>query len=658
MKVLRWLVPLVSLLVVLAVTLWDVGGERMGPGPLHPAHAKLAELRGGRCEACHRAGEGVDAAACGSCHQAIATQLAENRGLHGTLAAGVRERCGVCHSDHHGDTAPLLAPHAFPLAGYPKKEAFDHRQVDWKLHGAHTDLACSKCHLAADERDPPQGGRFLGLRQTCTECHEDVHHTKFGSDCEKCHGQDGPWKATPGFRHETFALRDSHRRVECASCHPLDSPFAVAALQAAPPKDPRSCVVCHVDPHAADTAMRFENTADCARCHDATQWKAARSTADAHAAYGFPLHGQHATIECAACHGDAKTPRSWLGAAPKVEACAACHEHPHRRELVASATAGIGPANGCAGCHHDADPDWKSGTMDAAQHATTGFALVAPHADVACAKCHAGTTREARFPGRDAANCRSCHDDVHRGQFDHEPRYAQCTACHLPTKFHPSEFGVAAHGKTTFPLTGAHDAVACSGCHTKVDAGVRTFHGTSADCASCHTDVHHGAFDRAGRPKTTKSGSGCARCHDTNAFAPVASSFDHGQWTGWPLAGAHASVDCTKCHPRSTAPDAKAMRLGRATGTTCASCHTDPHAGQFARGGSTDCAACHRETTFRIERFDHGKTRFPLDATHAEVACAKCHAAYPTAQGSVTRYKPLGVTCGDCHALGEKGGRK
>ncbi|MBX3465216.1 MAG: cytochrome c3 family protein, partial [Planctomycetes bacterium] len=361
---------------------------------------------------------------------------------------------------------------------------------------------------------------------------------------------------------------------------------------------------------------------------------------------------------CAACHGDATTPARWRGAAPALAACGACHtRHPHAPAVVLAATAAVGPADGCAGCHRDDDASFRDGTMDAAQHAATGFALVTPHADVACAACHRGADWPARYPGRRGDDCRSCHQDVHRGQFDHEPRHAQCSACHAPARAHflPHTFGIAAHAASAFPLTGAHEAVACVRCHAEVHEGVRTFHGTPRECSACHADVHAGRFDAGARPSTVDGRRGCARCHDTRAFAPVVADFDHGRWTGHALAGAHAQVACTGCHPAG-AGGASAPRLGKAAGTTCAACHTDPHAGQFAIGGVTDCSRCHGDRAWSELRFDHQRdSRFPLDGLHARVACNRCHVGYAAGGVLVVRYKPLGVACGDCHKLGKAG---
>lgn len=660
MKTVRWLLPLVSLAIVLMVTLWDLGGERLGPGPLHPVHAALPELAGGaHCDACHRSGEGIAATACTKCHPAIDAQLQADTGLHGSLSAAHRARCELCHSEHHGEAAPLIADHAFALAGHADRSSYDHRHVDFRLTGAHDGVACERCHVGCDAAQPPPGGRFLGITQACTECHDDVHRTAFGSDCESCHGQQQPWHETPGFRHATFPLLDSHRRVACADCHAAGTAHDVQSLQQQP-QQPRQCVQCHADPHGATTtrtALRLADSSDCRRCHDATRWAAARPTPVAHAAFGFPLRGAHATADCATCHGDARSKARWTGAAPDPAACSVCHEHPHRAPLLVAATAVAGPADGCADCHLDSDRTFAEGRMSAAQHAATGFPLTEPHADTACTKCHAGSEPRQRFadPPRTAERCSVCHADAHAGQFTADARYAQCTACHAAARFVPHAFSTTMHGDTAFPLTGSHDAVACTACHSELVDGVRRFHGTARACAACHDDVHRGLFDRAGLPQQIAGRDGCARCHDTRAFAPVTDDFDHGRWTGHTLEGAHTALRCAQCHPQGTGGP-KSPQLGKAAGRTCNACHADPHAGQFRSDGATDCNRCHTSRSWQELRFDHQRdSRFPLDGQHVQVACTKCHPSYPSGSGPVVRYRPLGTACGDCHRLGKSG---
>ena len=117
------------------------------------------------------------------------------------------------------------------------------------------------------------------------------------------------------------------------------------------------------------------------------------------------------------------------------------------------------------------------------------------------------------------------------------------------------------------------------------------------------------------------------------------------------MLGAHQALPCAQCHPPSGKPNTP--RLGPATGSTCASCHQDPHAAQFAVATATDCRRCHVETTWQELHFDHQRdSRFALDDIHRALDCAKCHQGYRVGETTIVRYKPLGTKCGDCHQLG------
>lgn len=656
----RWLLSIVTLTGIGAVTAWEFASSRTGPGPLHPAHHELDGIFGSDCSSCHRAGVGIDPDGCVKCHEPIGRQRIAKRGLHGTMQQNQYDDCSECHSEHHGADTPLIAPQAFTYAGVPEVALYDHRHVpDYALHGAHQALACDRCHPAANNITPPKGGRYLGASQSCTACHEDVHHGAFGKKCEECHGQEQKFKAAPGFKHEIFPLVASHSRVDCVKCHEPGTPHETTALS----KDPlpaRTCHDCHQDPHVATAtqpakALLLGKSSDCKRCHDETKWSKARVTPAEHEKFGFPLRGGHEKADCVKCHGDGTHPSRHGQADTKVESCARCHDDPHQKGFVQAAVAAQGPPDGCAGCHTDDHKDFHRATTTAQQHAATGFLLELPHQKVDCKKCHEGADHGARYPGRKPADCRACHQDPHLGQFDHDPRYAQCTSCHMPTAFAPNSFGTDKHAATAFALTGSHDAVACTKCHKEVKQDVRTFHGTPQECASCHEDVHKGAFDVIGKPKKVEGRAGCARCHDTTAFAPVqAKFFDHGKWTGYVIDGGHQKLECAQCHV-PTSKD-KNRRLGKVAGKRCVDCHRDQHQGQFASGGSIDCARCHDAVEWKKPHFVHDRdSRFKLDAQHAPLACEKCHQTYPSSAGPVVRYKPLGVECGDCHRLSKSG---
>jgi hypothetical protein len=142
-----------------------------------------------------------------------------------------------------------------------------------------------------------------------------------------------------------------------------------------------------------------------------------------------------------------------------------------------------------------------------------------------------------------------------------------------------------------------------------------------------------------------------ARC----VIRALTQPFDHGLRTGFALDGAHCVASCEACHAPLRQADASGRRSARARGEDCSSCHSDPHAGQFADRGATDCARCHTALgDFGSGlRFDHQKdSRFPLDEAHRRLDCSACHLPQTLSGGaSVVRYRPLGTSCKDCHGF-------
>ena len=92
------------------------------------------------------------------------------------------------------------------------------------------------------------------------------------------------------------------------------------------------------------------------------------------------------------------------------------------------------------------------------------------------------------------------------------------------------------------------------------------------------------------------------------------------------------------------------MRVYRGTERSCATCHGDRHRGQF---GAARCDTCHSGFhSWEIRRFDHARTRFPLDKTHARVSCDDCHPKVRQRDGrELVQYRPLGTNCKDCHEV-------
>jgi len=699
-----WL-GLASALLVIAFVAWDA--RKISPGDLSAVHALAQVDLGDDCEACHgRPGETM-ASACASCHDDVTKQLAAKTGFHGNMTVDAA-RCGLCHSEHHGEDHPLTSQHAFTMAGVADRARFDHRGMNFGLEGAHQVLSCDRCHADADTVVLAAGTkRFLGASQACKSCHEDPHEGRL-PDCAACHGQEQPFKTVASFEHpQTFVLVGRHAEAGCLECHAKDTAFAIEASgvlggSQQTTRAARDCQACHESPHASDfialvgTVQVVAATASCATCHQAGDASFARPHAQLepalHALSGFELIPPHDKASCEQCH----TANPLLPAAPATanvldsfralhpgrgpDECKACHSDPHAGQF----NEGLFAGQNCRACHSELT--FTPAAFTLADHARTQFPLTGTHEALACSECHAqpSPTAPRQFHGT-ATECASCHVDAHRGFFDRAGMpaifkgEAGCARCHTTDTFGPVETRPFDHEHWTgFALTGAHARGACTDCHVKSsvadNAGRRfgrvedRFKGPVDQCATCHADVHFGQFDRPGLALRTALGAGCARCHDNDSFDGARESFAHAAWTTFELTGAHARADCEVCHERRDHPDANGRSFGLVTerfvgpADRCDTCHMDVHDGAFDRPGlqaveatRNSCARCHTTEAFNAvpkKSFDHGRwTGFALEGLHTSVACTGCHMPTETDTKAGRHFgRARGTSCQDCHA--------
>lgn len=208
-----------------------------------------------------------------------------------------------------------------------------------------------------------------------------------------------------------------------------------------------------------------------------------------------------------------------------------------------------------------------------------------------------------------------------------------CSLCHGPSAWKPVQISRKFnHAKYGFPLEGAHAAASCVACHKTLD-----FTMEKSVCATCHEDVHRGEF-----------GTDCARCHTTRSFIDRSAMVRGHQATRFPLSGAHAVIDCERCHGGEPSGHLRFVGID----ANCASCHlaqynatTNPN---HAVGGfPLDCASCHGSVTWSPARFDHSRTAFPLTGAHRTAACQACH-------GDGV-FKGKSTDCVSCHLASYQG---
>lgn len=624
--------------------------------PLAGAHAALACDRchpksgsGGRtwtgiatrCESCHADTQhkGKLGSECGKCHRdASWTPTIRTLKNHTTPIAGghaklgcvdchksgqhlaAQQSCGQCHAEKHGGTRVECAACHTVVAW--KKVDFVHDFCTCKLPGKHLTAPCLACHPAF---------KFKPTPFECAACHDKERPHEPLGPCSQCHSALS-WR-TKTFDHNRkavgFPITGKHERLACENCHLEKNKFLTAK---------RTCEGCHAVPTHGDFGP-------CAKCHATADWKPASFD---HDKTRMRLDGKHAKVACQDCHAKL-APGAFK---PGPAACRACHADPHAGQFEAAQKPALPgkprtdptlmqsppmqsppmtptaphttrAGHECIDCH--TTDAWTPSTITAGTHAElTGYALAGAHGTTACAGCH----RSGVFAGT-AHACNACHTDFrHRGRFG-----TSCGDCHDETAWMPvASFD---HARTGFPITGEHARVGCAGCHGTDGTRLVSVAAPTA-CQTCHAAPHG-----------TQFGTACTTCHSTASFHRVP-AFDHAVKTDFPLELRHATLACLACHD---------ARKGKTVNRTCRTCHGDPH----RAANAMECADCHRADRWRIIRFDHDTTGYPLTGRHRVAACGDCHTnpnwtglrtdcyachAFnrPRTQDHLTR-----TTCDDCH---------
>jgi len=207
----------------------------------------------------------------------------------------------------------------------------------------------------------------------------------------------------------------------------------------------------------------------------------------------------------------------------------------------------------------------------------------------------------------------------------------------LPSRAH-AQFTKSSPGELAKSHAAIDSADQCSSCHDDDANGALS----AAKCLGCHDhqdlkkeiDANHG-FHASPKAK----GRECKLCHQEHkgrnfdlmgwrSLPGGQPKFDHAQ-TGWQLQGKHAVTPCTKCHKDS---DKQGLRTFLGADKTCGGCHKDQPHGDV-RKSMLACDRCHLETVWKPNKttldFNHNSksdAAMPLEGTHADVACTKCHA--------------------------------
>ena len=525
---------------------------QISPGELVSGHARWEGVE--NCTACHTVGKSLSNDKCLACHAEIDSRIQQKKGYHALISV---KFCEECHKEHHGRTFQIVRFDTI---------TFDHSTVGFKLEGKHKSISCNQCHtkvkIIADDiqklSDERKERTYLGLSQTCASCHEDIHRGQFsGKECSACHSVE-KWKPAPNFFHDhsNYPLTGKHRSVECQRCHKttLDDGKTVRYVH----MEFSTCNSCHDDPHKE----KFKQ--QCATCHTTEDFHAVTKTEFNHDATKFPLKGKHTVLKCEDCHQNNEKRKNASGESgfhiTKFQWCSDCHADAHARQFAKRADGGQ-----CEPCHSETDFLRVSFTAD--DHKKTRFPLLGAHVAVPCVACHidhkvnAKSTRQFLWDG--TVHCTSCHEDIHKRQFDKKMTNG-CETCHGVESWQKLLFS---HEQTHFPLRGKHASAACEKCHMRPNNSATLpvqYTGVQLECIACHKDEHEGQFAARGF-------TDCSPCH--NAVSWKMLLFDHNRQSRYELTGKHIDVACEKCHPKVSMNQRMVVKY-KPLGTACIDCHT------------------------------------------------------------------------------------
>lgn len=349
----------------------------------------------------------------------------------GPVAAFSKRGCAGCHEDIHRGQLGSRCGHCHNQSDWvPEGQVVLHNRTRFPLVGAHTAVACFRCHPGA------QVGNFSRAPVRCEACHQqDVaragspDHRALGwtQNCERCH-KPTTW-AGAGFDHSSFPLMGAHSAAACSACH-RNGVFTGLS---------HACASCHMSDYQSarnpdHLAGNFSTS--CENCHNTVSWRGAMfnhagivsncaqchlpaynaTTSPNHVAAGFPT-------SCENCHNTT----SWRGAifdhAGIASNCAQCHL-PEYNATTSPNHLAAGYPTSCETCHNTSS--WQGAVFNHTFNIRSG-----PHRQFNCTECHQTPANYA------VVSCTHCHahrqskaDDQHSDVAAYTWASAACVSCH------------------------------------------------------------------------------------------------------------------------------------------------------------------------------------------------------------------------------------
>jgi hypothetical protein len=493
------------------------------------------------CADCHVNNNfNLTSTACISCHQ---------KDFQGTtnpnhVAGGFSTNCQQCHTT---------------VAWQPA--TFDHSQVNFPLTGAHTvpPRQCADCHV---------NNNYNLTSTACVSCHlKDFQGTTnpnhvaggFSQSCDLCHTTAAWQPATFDHSKSAFPLTGSHTVPprQCTDCH-INNNYNITNT---------SCISCHQNDYnnAKSPVPHTGFPTTCEQCHDTVQWSDGKFD---HTQTGFPLTGSHTVPPraCTDCHINNNYNIT-------NTSCYSCHQTDYQN--AKSPVPHTGFPTTCETCHDTIQ--WADGKFD---HSQTGFPLTGSHTvpPRACTDCHVNNNYNLN-----SNLCITCHQKDFQNANDppHTGFPTTCELCHDTIQWSDGKFD---HSQTGFPLTGSHTVPprACSDCHVN-----NNYNLTSNLCITCHLTDYNNATNPGHAAQPQFFPTTCQNCHNTTNWQNA--TFNHAQYTQFPINHGNANGVCSTCHTNSN--DYSVFQ--------CTNCHTKSQTDQNHQGvkgyvyNSVNCYQCH-----------------------------------------------------------------
>jgi hypothetical protein len=459
-----------------------------------------------------------------------------------------------------------------------------------------------------------------------------------------------------------------------------------------------TCVSCHADlekkelPHEPGVKR-----VDCGSCHSTEQQQHAKS-----------LHGQaiargdQLAPRCYDCHGthdirSVKDKESPVYAFNVPFTCGKCHQEgapvqrqrtihqDHILENYSESIHGEGllkrgliVAANCASCHtaHNILP-----------HTDPNSSIARKNIASTCTQCHAQIERVHRKIIRGelwekSANVLPACIDCHQPHKARKIFYSQgmadrdCLQCHEKESIKASVGGRSLFVNTSEVSHSKHAKIACSQCHSEVNASHTRPCETitkKVDCSSCHEEIGQQYVKSThGKLIATNDSNGpnCKECHGTHGVLgkdnPQSRTF-----------ATNVPDLCAKCHREGQKAAVRyigdqhqiierytesihgkgLMKSGLTVTATCTNCHTahsvlpriDTASSVNPRNLPSTCGKCHHGIEEQFEKSIHSalvtKTDKPLPV------CNDCHTAHTIRRADEQGFKlEIMQQCGKCHA--------